>query len=275
MCHPVCMADESGPGWGCWRAERRLWRWVQGQCKHQVPHLSMALQQFHRFFWSKGTIVVLVIKVFFLVLSKCGPDISPCSCSPCAVPLNLSAQKYPRYWKRKGDVNTWTADVSSLPSGTTRRRVCRGAEQVAEAGVPEDPSLQVWPLQQISSFFLCYHVLLPRALKSRQVWKVCGCETIEEKCCQKPLIKKQFYFCSVAGVLLRTDSVSSSHSSQISSPGHCQRKDTGLANSGSTVLTTYSHSKILFIKKPSQAPSTTATTPVLVVYFKWCLHYTA
>lgn len=37
-------------GWGCWGAERHFWRWVQGQCKHQVSQLSTAPQQFHLFF---------------------------------------------------------------------------------------------------------------------------------------------------------------------------------------------------------------------------------
>lgn len=96
------------PGWGCWRAgdaqytaEGHFWRWVQGQCKHQVPQLHTAPQQFHLFFCSKGTQIVLVIKVVFLILSKCGPDTSLCSCSPCAGALKPLCTEVPSSLEEK------------------------------------------------------------------------------------------------------------------------------------------------------------------------------
>lgn len=126
MCHPVCMANGSGLGLGmlrCWETflevSTRPMQTPGVSAEHGSPAVSP-------FFCSKGSRIMLVVKVVFLVLSKCGPHRSLCLHSPCTGVLQDLCTEIPSALEGEGDVNTWTAAVGSWPSGTTVQRGLQG-----------------------------------------------------------------------------------------------------------------------------------------------------
>lgn len=109
--------------------------------------------------------MVLLIEVVFLVLSKCGPGMFLCSCSLCAGVLKPLCVDVLSLLQKEMSVRE---QLVSAPS-RWEHQPSVSAERSAEARAFGDLSLQLWPLQQISGFFLCYHILLPGDLKHRQV----------------------------------------------------------------------------------------------------------
>lgn len=109
MCHPVCMADESGLGLVMLRSwEMFLEVSTRPMQAPGVPAEHRSPAGSHSF-CSKGTRIMLVTKVVFLVLSKCGADRSLCFHSPCPDVLQDLCTEIPSALEEKGDVNTWTA----------------------------------------------------------------------------------------------------------------------------------------------------------------------
>lgn len=197
MCHPVCMADESGLGLVMLRSwEMFLEVSTRPMQAPGVPAEHRSPAGSHSF-CSKGTRIMLVTKVVFLVLSKCGADRSLCFHSPCPDVLQDLCTEIPSALEEKGDVNTWTAAFGSQPSGTMVQRGLQGNRTFCSnqsiwwsipAAVASSADLRV---------LICYHVLSPGVLQNRQVWKITETcyKTAEEKCYQEPLNKMQFYFC--------------------------------------------------------------------------------
>lgn len=126
MFHPVCMADESGLGLVMLRSwetflevSTRPMQTPGVPAEHHSPAVSHS-------FCSKGTRIMLVTKVVFLVLSKCGADRSLCLHSPCTDVLQDLCTEIPSAMEEKGDVNTWTAAFGSQPLGTMVQRGLQG-----------------------------------------------------------------------------------------------------------------------------------------------------
>lgn len=176
VCHPVCMADENGLGLGMLESWDTFGGKLKASANTRCPTWAQVPQQFHLFFCSKGTAMVLLIKVVFLVLSKCGPGMFLCSHSLCAGILKPLCTDVLSLLQKEMSIR----EQLVLASSHWEQRSSMSAEHSAEARAFGDLSLQLWPLQQISGFFLCYHILSPGVLKHRQVWKIRGCKTTKE-----------------------------------------------------------------------------------------------
>lgn len=106
--HPVCVADESGLRLG--KLRDIFGGEFKANTNTRCPGWARLPSSSASFFCSKGTKMVLVVKVVFLLLSKCGPDTSLCSCRPCAGVLKPLCTEVPSSLEEKRrcwHLNSW------------------------------------------------------------------------------------------------------------------------------------------------------------------------